>query len=247
MSLGIYFFSLILSSEDVPGLEVCRQDIWTQLEGYANSAIKSLQTEVLAMNQQGSTTLLLKTRAMESITQLMVLEMAVAKTNESSMHLATATSLFEDIIEGSKADGRIDIMLVMAELDRLSWATLATQRPVWNTEQAALRFFFAILLWADVVSSTSLQTVPCLQKYYPELISYEYGGATTESLLRIEEYVGCEGWVLITIAETATLDVWKREEQINGTLYSEALSSRADSIYGALQDGLGGLEERYRI
>jgi C6 transcription factor Pro1 len=246
MSLSTFFFSLILSSEDVSGLEVCRQNIWTQLEGYANDAIKSLQKEVLVMNQLGSPTVLQRSRAMESITQLMVLEMAMAKTNESSMHLAAATSLFEDILEDSKVDGRVDIRRVMAELERPSWVPLTTQRPVWNTEQAALRFFFAILLWADIVSSTSLQTAPRLRKYYPNLICHDYGGATTGPLLRMEEYVGCEGWALIAIAETAALDVWKREEQINGTLNGEALAKRGAQIDRVLQDGLRGLEERCR-
>ncbi|KAK5632190.1 hypothetical protein RRF57_007904 [Xylaria bambusicola] len=62
----------------------------------------------------------------------------------------------------------------------------------------------------------------------------------------MEEYVGCEGWALIAIADTAALDVWKREEQANGTLTAEALANRGDQVYGALQDGLRGLEERCR-
>ncbi|KAH7232274.1 fungal-specific transcription factor domain-containing protein [Fusarium redolens] len=205
MSLSTFFFTLNLSSEDV----------------------YDYQTEVLAMNQLAYTTLLQRSRAMESITQPMVLEMVMAKTNESSMHLAAATSLFEDILEASKAP-------------------LTSQRSVWNTEQAALHFFFAILLWADIVSSTSLQTAPRLRKYYPNLICHDYGGVTTEPLLRMEEYVGCEGWALIAIAETAALDVWKREEQINGTLIGEALAKRGAQIDRVLQDGLRGLEERCR-
>ncbi|KAH7230679.1 fungal-specific transcription factor domain-containing protein [Fusarium redolens] len=246
MSLSTFFFTLILSSEDVSGHQVCRQNVWTQLEGYANTAIKSLQNEVLAINQQGSSTLLQQSRAMESITQLMVLEMAMAKTSALSMHLGAAISLLEDILEPSKLNDKIDIRRAMAELERPSWVPLTTERPVWNTEQAALRFFFAILLWADIVSSTSLQTVPRLRKYYPNLICHEYGGATTEPLLRMEEYMGCEGWALIAIAETAALDVWKREEQANGTLAAEDLANRGDQLDGALQQGLKGLDGRCR-
>ncbi|KAF9774646.1 hypothetical protein IL306_007316 [Fusarium sp. DS 682] len=247
MSLSTFFLTLVLSSEDVSSYEVCRQNSWNRLEGYANAAVKSLQKEVLAINQQRSkATLLHQSRTMESITQLMILELAMAKTSELNMHLAAAISLFEDIFEPSKLEGRTDIRRVMAELERPSWAPLSTQRPVWNTEQAALRFFFAILLWADLVSSTSLQTVPRLQKYYPNLICHKYGGTTTEPLLRMEEYMGCEGWALIAIAETAALDVWKMEEQANGTFTAEALANRGDQVYRALQDGLRGLEERCR-
>jgi hypothetical protein len=160
MNLSTYFFTLVLSNEDVGDYQVCRQNIWIQLEGYASDAIKSLQTEVLAMNQQGSTTLLQRARAMESIAQPMVIEMAMAKTNESSIHLTAATSLFEDILEASKVNGGIDMTKTMAGVERPSWVPLTTQRPVWNTEQAALRFYFAIFLWADIVSSTSLQILP---------------------------------------------------------------------------------------
>lgn len=247
MGLSTFFFTLVLTSEDVSGHEVCRRNIWTQLEGHANTAIKSLQKEVLAINQQTSkATLLQQARAMESITQLMVFEMAMGKTSELNLHLAAAISLFEDIIEHSTLDGTTDIKRVMDELERPSWAPLATERPVWNTEQAAIRFFFAMLLRADIISCTSLQTTPRLQKYYPNLICHEFGGASIEPLLRMEEYVGCEGWVLIAIAQTAALDAWKREEQANDTLSAKALTNRAEQVYGALQDGLEGLEGRCR-
>ncbi|KAK5632189.1 hypothetical protein RRF57_007903 [Xylaria bambusicola] len=136
MSLSAFFFTLVLSSEDVSGHEGCRRIIWNWLEVYANAAIKSLQKEVLAINQQRSkTTLLQQARAMESITQLMVFEMAMAKTSELNLHLAAAISLFEEILEPSKPDGSTDIRRVLAGLERPSWAPLITDRPVWNTDQ----------------------------------------------------------------------------------------------------------------
>ncbi|KAF5621043.1 Zn(2)-C6 fungal-type DNA-binding domain protein [Fusarium tjaetaba] len=244
MSLSTYFFTLVLSSENMCEYQVCRQNIWTQLEGYASDGIKNLKIEVLAMNQLESISLVQRARAMQSITQQMFLGMAMAKTNESSMHLAAAISIFEDILEANRVNDRVDMMKIMALLERPSWAPLTNQRPVWNTEQAALRFYFAILLWADVVSSTSLQTVPRLRKYYPDLISQDYGGTARDGLLRMEEYVGCEGWTLMAIAETAALDVWKQEEHRNGKLDDEVLTKRKEHIEGALGDGLRSLDER---
>lgn len=44
MGISTYFFTLVLSSENMSDYQVCRQNIWTQLEGYAKDAIKSLQT-----------------------------------------------------------------------------------------------------------------------------------------------------------------------------------------------------------
>ncbi|KAF5967095.1 Zn(2)-C6 fungal-type DNA-binding domain-containing protein [Fusarium coicis] len=211
MSLSTYFFTLVLSIENMSEYQVCRQNIWTQLEGYASDAITNLQTEVLAMNQQESISLVQRAHAMQSIAQQKFLEMAMAKTKESSMHLAAAISIFEDILEANKVNDRVVMMKILAQLEKPTWAPLANQRPVWNTEQAALRFYFAILLWADVVSSTSLQVVPRLRKYYPDLLSQDCGGTATDGVLCMEEYVGCEGWTLIAIAETAALDVWKQE------------------------------------
>jgi C6 transcription factor Pro1 len=171
------------------------------------------------INQQRSKgTLLQKARAMESITQIMVFETGMAKTTGLNLHLAAAISLFEEILESSKLGGGTDIERIMCGLEKPSWAPLFTHRPSWNTDQAALRFFLAILVWADIVSSTSLQTVPRLRKHYASLVCHEYGDATTEPLFRMEEYIGCEGWALIAIAETAALDVYKREKQANGTL-----------------------------
>ncbi|PNP84975.1 hypothetical protein FNYG_01672 [Fusarium nygamai] len=244
MSLSTYFFTLVLSNENMSEYQVCRQNIWTQLEGYANDAIKNLQREVLAMNQQESISLVQRVRAMQSIVQQMFLEMVMAKTNESSMHMAAAISIFEDILEANKVNDRVDMTKIMAQLERPSWAPLTNQRPVWNTEQAALHFYFAVLLWADIVSSTSLQVVPRLRKYYPDLISHDHGGTAIDGLLRMEEYVGCEGWALIAIADTAALDIWKQEEQRNGTLNDEALVNRKEHIEGILRDGLRSLDER---
>lgn len=72
--------------------------------------------------------------------------------------------------------------------------------------------------------------MPRLRKYYPDLISDDYRGTLTDFLLRMEEYVGCEGWALIAIAETAALDVWKQEEQRNGKSNDEALVKRKEHI-----------------
>ncbi|KAF5253914.1 hypothetical protein FANTH_1239 [Fusarium anthophilum] len=244
MGLSTYFFTLVLSSKNMSNHQVCRQNIWTQLEGYANDAIKSLQTEVLAINQQESVSMMQRARGMQSIAQQMFLEMAMAKSNESSMHLAAAISIFEDILQASKVNGRMDMTEIMVELEKPSWVPLSNQRPVWNTEQAALRFYFAILLWADIVSSTSLQTVPRLWKYYPGLISHDHGGTATDGLLRMEEYVGCEGWTLIAIAEVATLDIWKQEQQRNGQLNDRALVQRKEYVEGLIREGLRELDER---
>ncbi|KAF5631920.1 C6 transcription factor [Fusarium sp. NRRL 25303] len=244
MGISTYFFTLVLSSENMSDYQVCRQNIWTQLEGYANDVIKSLQTEVLAMNQQESASLLQRACAMQGIAQQMFLEMAIPKINESSIHLAAAISLFEDILQTSRDNDRINMTKVMAQLERPSWVPLTNQRPLWNTEQAALRFYFVLLLWADIVSSTSLQTVPRLREYYPDLISHDCEGTVTDGLLRMEEYVGCEGWALIAIAETAALDVWKQEEQRNGRLNDKALVKRKEHIEGVLRDGLRRLDEQ---
>ncbi|CAG7562569.1 unnamed protein product [Fusarium equiseti] len=247
MSLSTFFLTLVFSSEDMSSYEVCRQNSWNRLEVYTNSAVKNLRREVLAMNQQHSkANVLQRVRTMESITQLMVLEKAMARTSELNMHLAAAISVFEDVLELSSLDGRTDLGRIMTHLERPVSAPSTTQGPVWNTEQAALRFFFAILLQADIISCTALQTVPRLQKYYPNLICHEYGDVTAQSLLRVEEYVGCESWALVNIAEIATLDFWKRGEQENGTFEADQLTSRGDQIDKALQDSLRGLEDRCR-
>ncbi|KAF5657625.1 c6 transcription [Fusarium heterosporum] len=103
-----------------------------------------------------------------------------------------------------------------------------------------------MLLRADIISSTSLRTVPRLRKYYPDLISHDYGGSTMNPLLRMEEYVGCEGWVLIAIADTSALGIWKLEEQENSTLAHQNLCNRGGQIDSDIQEGLRGLEERCR-
>lgn len=65
-----------------------------------------------------------------------------------------------------------------------------------------------------------------------------------DGLLRMEEYVGCEGWALVAIAETAALDVWKQEEQRNGKLNDEAIVKRKQHVEGVLRDGQRRLDER---
>ncbi|KAH8894583.1 hypothetical protein GQ53DRAFT_716304 [Thozetella sp. PMI_491] len=245
MSLSTFFFTLVLSSDDVSGHEGCRRIVWQRLDTYSNVTIKSLQEEMLALNQQRSkATLLQQVTAMESITQLMVFEAAMAKTSELDLHLAAAISLLEEIFEGSKLDGCVDIRRVIAGLERPSWMALVSDRPVWNTDQAAFRFFLAYLLWADIISSTSLRTVPRLRKHYRSLICHQYGSDATEPLIQMEEYVGCEGWALVAIADAVVLERWKREEQSNGTFTAEALAQWGDQIYQGFQTSLKEFEER---
>ena len=123
----------------------------------------------------------------------------------------------------------------------------------WSTDQAALRFYTAYLVFADVVASTATGQAPRLQGFHAEILGDvaavddggpgsdgDEGGAPPQLLL--EEFVGCESWAIRLLGEVAALAAWKQARRAEGTHCAFELQRRASCIETRLRRGIARLE-----
>lgn len=249
MSLSAYFFTLVMKGGERH--KVCAQHIWNKLVGHVDTAVRSMQQDMEHLKTGGdaANSAFHKARVMESIIQLLILEHSMARTADWNVHLSAALALFTEIFEthGTGRDGQPDIVLVIDALERPHWSRGLAERVVWNTDQGAFRFFAAVLLYTDIVASTSLEKPPRLRHYHHLIVQSDHTqtpGAPKppDELLRMENFVGCHGWALVTVGEIATLDAWKKETKLNGTFCINELIAQGHRLHQKLQEGLANLE-----
>jgi hypothetical protein len=106
---------------------------------------------------------------------------------------------------------------------------LLSSPTLWNADQAVFRFFSAMLLVDDIVSSTSLASRPRLREYHAHLLTTDLK-PELEVPLQLEDFIGCQSWALLLAGEIAALDAWKKEMKKDGALPTTQLVQRASMI-----------------
>jgi C6 transcription factor Pro1 len=110
-------------------------------------------------------------------------------------------------------------------------------RPL-NSDQAAMRFFTALLLQIDIMASTGLDTPPKLEKYHGSLLkSYEVPDPTQPNhtlemapAIILPPILGLKNDLLLSIAAISALDSWKKSQRRVGSLSTIELVTRAAAI-----------------
>jgi hypothetical protein len=154
-------------------------------------------------------------------------------------HLSPTIALFLDILQ-NHTDKSSDSIL----FDTL---TMINQRPIyaikegyyiWDSRQECFRFFTGLLLFIDVVASTSLERPPQLLRYHPQLLSNGDDGThgKGEPTIRLSNLVGCRNWAMRLIADVSALDAWKKESMRKGINCEAELIERAYHITRMLED-----------
>ncbi|KFY81646.1 hypothetical protein V500_11223 [Pseudogymnoascus sp. VKM F-4518 (FW-2643)] len=179
---------------------------------------------------------------LESIVQLLNVEVVISRTENWQVHLEAAIVLFKQIFQyHGMNQSSSDISHILAQMGHGSFITTPSNSSLWNADQAAFRFFSAILLVDDIVSSTSLESAPRLHEYHPHLLSNDLS-PEEGAPLQLENFVGCQNWVLVLVGEIAALDRWKKDMRKGGTLLMAQLVQRASVIQQQLDDGLARLK-----
>ncbi|OAA59642.1 Zn(2)-C6 fungal-type DNA-binding domain protein [Niveomyces insectorum RCEF 264] len=276
MSLSAYFLALYLQTADSASdatFGICSRYVWLRLEDHIDRSVRTIQDDIAELRAGAtnvghtggcvptpetppppppsrSPALMRRARAMESVIQLQIFELAMARTvGDWEVHLVAAVTLLEDILGAhgkDDASGQPSIHAIITAMDRPDTASLmGPYRRVWNTDQGAFRFFASVLLCMDILASTTLQTAPRLQQYHASLVSFR-GVADSEMgqewRLRLEDVVGCEGWVLVCIGDVAALDAWKKKTRDqDGPAQHKELAARSREIAERLDDGLDRL------
>lgn len=246
MSLSAYFFTLVLKGGDRH--KVCTQQIWNKLVGHVDTAVRAMQQDMedLKKGQNGKTTVFQKGKTMESILQLLIIEHSMARTSDWNVHLSAAMAIFGEIFDeyGTDLQGRPDMIKVVQALSRPSWqqGMLATERVVWHCDQGAFRFYSALLLFTDIVASTSLESPPRLRAYHGIIIADSDTPNPPCEKIRMESFFGCQGWVLLSVADIAVLDAWKKQTKAHGNFCLNELMEHGSLLHQRLQQGLARLE-----
>ncbi len=169
---------------------------------------------------------------MESIVQLLCFEVALGNSGSSwPVHLDAAMVIFEQIMAQHGQDHSLDgalapWYLVMSRLCPYDRPPGSPHTRPHVADQAALRFYVAILLHFDMVASAVLCRAPRLRDYHAHLLVLPVISAHAAkdaairavgppgdeyALLDLAEFTGVQNWVVLAIGQISALATWKRD------------------------------------
>ncbi len=245
-SLATYYFSTVVKNEAVHHSGTCLERSAEMLQKQQELSLRELQKDVEEINRRGVVGYLPESvRLMASIVQLLCFDVAISSTGGSwPMHLEAAVVLFGQIMAHhgrSPADGTPSWYLVLHQLGPVTHLGGPTRTRPHFPDQAALRFYTAVLLFFDVIASTSLCQPPRLSEYHPHLLVLpSCGDLPTVTavgpdddqypLFELDEFVGIQNWVVLALAQISTLAAWKRDATAAKKLSVVELVARARPI-----------------
>ena len=245
LCLSTYFVSVALDGA-VSGPDVCKTLAWEKLLRQMGVTYRMLQCslqEVVSSSQQD---LIAKTaQTMGSIVQLQRFEISVGNFENCREHLEAAIELFKQVFR-TAGDGNACVELptfdsVLSQMGRPLWSTKSRSSRAWSADQAAFRFYSAMLIMDDIIASTCMEHRPRLLEYHARLLANDHY-PDERPPLNLEGFVGCKNWVMLQIGEIATLDEWKKTMRKAGQLDMMELVSRASTIKQILIGNLTHLD-----
>ncbi|KAL2866904.1 Zn(II)2Cys6 transcription factor [Aspergillus lucknowensis] len=236
IGLTSYFFSSVPISSG-PASDSCVSIAAGEQRKQTDLAVKMVQRDLYTVNTRGVHCNLIESAyLLGSIVQLLIFEGVVATNENWRIHLSAAIVLFEQIVQ---YPGTVSSLLdLMGQASSLP--ARALDNTFWNSDQASFRFFSAVLLVADVISSTALEQSPRLREYHGDLLIKSHCGK--EPALPLEDFFGCQSWAILLVGEIAALDAWKKDMKKHRTLTIAQLLKRASIIEEELQSRLARLD-----
>lgn len=247
--LSAFFISVTLDTSP-SGHKLCKDFVWGKLMKQTNMTFKTLQLYLQDINSRLIQNCLPESaRVMGTIVQLQRFEISAGSFENCQTHLNAALSLFEQIFRahGIEVNQRGEMLpnfnAIIDQLRPSHWDLAPRGSRPWSVDQAAFRFFTALLLVDDIVASTSLEEPPKLRGFHVHLLT-NIENPDQEVHLDLEEFVGCQNWLMLLVSEIATLDAWKKELRRAGKLDMMELFTRASRIKQELHDNLSRLDPR---
>jgi hypothetical protein len=237
VSLGSYFFTIALGDTLSPEQRrTCRSLLWGQLARQTSLALKKIQADMGDIATRGpSDSLVESARVVGSIIQQIVVEVTIKRSADWSVHLTPTVSLFKDIFEyHGTPSGYPDLVHLLDQMPDPP-TTMVGDNPLPHTaDRTAFTFFTAVLLFIDVIASTSLDEPPQLAAYHGYLLASD----GVKAPIRLESVFGCQNFVLLAIKDTSALSAWKKGAKQAGNLSVVDLVQRAEAISAALEAGI---------
>ena len=241
-SLSAYFFSLFPQNNEQDIHDDCKALLRDKLVEQMDMALKSIQSTVSVISHHGAQSPVLdRIRIMEEITQLLIVEVTVRRNVDWTIHLTPALILFDEIFKSHGIDHlKPSLAVLLSALPSSFPIAMPHHKPLPNTaDQSALVFFLSLLLFVDIVASTSLDTSPALQNYHHSVLSSH---GEEKCRVRLEIVVGCQNWALVAIGNISALCAWKRDAKQSGNFSVVNLVKLAGPISQALEEGLTSLD-----
>ena len=247
MSLSVYFFIFTLIDVYPGQHDVCKSQLWEKVGRQTDMCFEMIQHDIQDLSFRGSqSTLLEKVRVMESITQFLIFEVALSRSANWNLHLTPALALFEEIWQSTTTEGSEPKLLAVLDAMTLHLRYgLDHGGYVWSPEQAGFRFFTGLLVFIDIIASTSLEQPPRLTEYHPHLLADLDNGEPDFGMVpvRLSSLVGCQNWVLLAVSRISLLDGWKKDMKKAAGLSTIELVGRASHISRTLNDGISRLDK----
>ena len=238
VGLAAYFYCAV---PVLPGPEhdACALKAQTELQIQMEKAVQGVQDSLRSVTHAGiHNSLSENIRLLGNIVQFVNFEVAFASSENWQIHLTAAVNLFVQTLThfGFGQDGKSMLITMLKKLR----SDVLMNCSVWSAEQAALRFFSSLVIYQEIIAGTVQDKVPRLIHHYDELLVTSHTSEKSD-LLKLEDFVGCQTWVLRSIAEIASLNEWKKSSKQAGSLDIMDLVQRANAIQEVLRTGIAKL------
>lgn len=245
LCLSTYFVSVALDGT-ASGHTICKKLAWEKLLKQMNVTFVMLQRNLQEVGSTNTHDLVIKSsRIMGSIIQLQRFEISVGNFENCQKHLGAAITLFREVFRASESgvegNDLTTLYSVLGRMGRPLWTIASQPSGTWNSDQAAFRFYSALLVVDDIIASTCVGQPPRLLDFHTRLLTNR-GCSDERTPLSLEEFIGCENWVMLQMSEIAVLDAWKKLMKQDGKLDTMELVARASSIKQALLENLTRLD-----
>ncbi|KAI9730862.1 MAG: hypothetical protein M1834_005580 [Cirrosporium novae-zelandiae] len=212
-------------------------DTLQELNEHHNRALQELQ--VCVQNSYGSGGEADKRKQIEVLAcgvQLISFELFRGGISEWQMHLDAATALVSTMEESRQTQSHTSSSSSSAcstqnSPTHTTWIEEEAEKDEPDAlEETALRFLTGVVLWMDVCACASTGRAPHLLHHHHTLLR--------SNRIDLQNICGCDSWVLIQIAQTASLNGWKLETQSQNSLSVWDLVERGRVIHQHLADGI---------
>lgn len=241
LGISSYFFTVALSeaySEEEH--RQCKAVVWSRLVRQADMCFDMLQQDIQELNNQGEQAKLLdKIRVMESIVQFLTFEVALGRSANWSNHLSPTIALFLDILQNhTDKTSSSKLLDILKKINQRPLYAIEDGFYVWDNRQECFRFFTGLLLFIDVVASTSLERPPQLLEHHPQVFSDRDDGTYSkgEATIQLSNLIGCRNWTIRVVADISALDAWRKEKTRKHVDCKTELIERASHITRMLED-----------
>ncbi|KUJ10404.1 uncharacterized protein LY89DRAFT_596526, partial [Mollisia scopiformis] len=208
---------------------------YSLLEKYVVDAYKELQMSVEQSGKCFPKDLKATIEAVACIIQLIFLDRLKA-CSDSQIHMKTASSLIQSLPRTFFSRPGTSPSLIDTPTTELDLQSFLPDNSIQYTDSgisfqdvSAIKFCVASFVWFDVLSYASIN-LDITRTNHRQLLEYHD--------IQLEQFMGCENWVMMVIMEISILNKWKLSRERAGLLSTIDLARRAIKIETLLKSGL---------